>query len=119
MAPTIVEHPDGSFYLAIGGSGGSRIFASMFQVMLNLDWGMDVSESVEFGRVHDQLYPALVDVDNTYPKPLVDALRRRGHNITGLSPIVLLARLAVSVDNERSFGRQPRGRGCSGSPKGQ
>jgi len=47
---------------------------------------MDVGESVEFGRLHDQLYPAIVDVDSTYPGPLVDALQQRGHNVTGLSP---------------------------------
>jgi len=57
--------------------------------MLNLDWGMDASESVEFGRLHDQLYPTLVDVDSAaYPGPLLDALRHRGHNVTGLSPFV-------------------------------
>lgn len=78
-----MENPDGSLYLAVGGVGGSRIFPSVFQVILNLDWGMDVSESVEFGRVHDQLYPSLVGVDNTYPSSLVDALRQRGHNVTG------------------------------------
>ena len=57
--------------------------------MLNLDWGMDVGESVEFGRLHDQLYPTLVDVDNAYPGPLLDALRQRGHNVTGSSPVVV------------------------------
>ena len=48
---------------------------------------MGVGESVEFGRLHDQLYPTLVDVESTYPKPLVDALRQRGHNVTGLPPL--------------------------------
>lgn len=48
---------------------------------------MNVGESVEFGRLHDQLYPTFVDVDSTYPGPLVDALRQRGHNVTGLSPL--------------------------------
>ena len=86
ITPTIVEHPDGSFYLAVGGSGGSRIFPSVFQVMLNLDWGMGVGESVESRRLHDQLYPTHVDVESTYPRPLVDALRQRGHNVTGSSP---------------------------------
>jgi len=103
MASTIVENPDGSFHLAIGGSGGSRIFPSVFQVMLNLDWGMNVGESVEFGRLHDQLYPTFVDVDSTYPGPLVDALRQRGHNVTGLSPLGSLVRQTVRVDIQRSF----------------
>lgn len=86
--------------------------------MLNLGWGMNVGEGVEFGRLHNQLYPAVVDVDSIYPGPLVDALRQRGHNITGLSPIVSLVRLTVRVDAKRSFGHQPRCFGCSGSRKG-
>lgn len=82
----------------MGGVGGSRIFPSVFQVILNLDWGMDVSESVEFGRVHDQLYPTFVDVDNIYPSSLVDALRQRGHNVTGPYHFQLFIRLAVRVE---------------------
>jgi len=76
---------------------------------------MDVGESVEFGRLHDQLYPTLVDVDSTYPGPLVDALRQRGHNVTGLSPFGSLARPTVRVDNKPSFRHQPCGRRHSGS----
>ena len=84
MAPVIIEYPDGSLYLSVGGVGGSRILSAVFQVILNLDWGMDASESVEFGRVHDQLYPTRVDVERIYPRSLMDALLQRGHNATGL-----------------------------------
>ncbi|KAF9222505.1 gamma-glutamyltranspeptidase [Gyrodon lividus] len=80
-SPTIMEYADGSFYLAIGGSGGSQIFPSAFQVLLNLDWGMDVSEAVEYGRLHDQLYPIRVDADNILQSSLLHDLRGRGHNV--------------------------------------
>ncbi|KAI0311986.1 gamma-glutamyltranspeptidase [Amylostereum chailletii] len=80
--PTIVEESDGSLLLAIGGSGGSRIFPSVFQVLLNLDWGYDISAAIEFGRLHDQLYPSYVDADDIYPSDLLDGLRKRGHNLT-------------------------------------
>ena len=53
IAPTIIEHADGSFYTAIGGSGGSRIFGAILQVLLNLDWGLDVSTAIESGCLHD------------------------------------------------------------------
>lgn len=83
-SPTIMENEDGTFYLAIGGSGGSRIFGSVFQVILNImHWGLDVSEAVEYGRLHDQLYPTYVDADDVYPPDLLKELERRGHNITG------------------------------------
>lgn len=84
MAPVIIEHTDGSLYLAAGGSGGSRIFGSVFQTILNLDWGLDASQAVEFGRLHDQLYPLCVDIDNVYPQDLIEDLATRGHNITGI-----------------------------------
>ncbi|KAG6330671.1 hypothetical protein ID866_8418 [Astraeus odoratus] len=82
IAPTIMEYEDGSFYLAIGGSGGSRIFPSVFQVILNLDWGQDISEAIEYGRVHDQLLPMEVDADDILPDDLLKYLRDRGHNVT-------------------------------------
>lgn len=81
-APTIIEHEDGSFYVAIGGSGGSRIFPSIYQTLFNLDWGLDASQAVEYGRLHNQLFPILTDADNVYPPHLLDELRSRGHNIT-------------------------------------
>ncbi|KAF8070173.1 gamma-glutamyltranspeptidase [Lyophyllum atratum] len=83
-APTILEDRDGSFSLAIGGSGGSRIFGSVFQVLVNLELGLDLSTAIEFGRVHDQLYPLVLDVDNVYPPRIIDGLRALGHNVTVL-----------------------------------
>lgn len=83
--PTIIEHTDGSFYLAIGGSGGSKIFPAVFQVILNLDWGYDASQAIEYGRLHDQLFPSHVEADDIYPGELLADLERRGHNITILN----------------------------------
>ena len=83
--PTIVENEDGSFYLALGGSGGSKIFPAVVQVLLGIsDWDMDSSQAVEWGRVHDQLYPLSVEVDDVLSKEVIDGLIERGHNITGL-----------------------------------
>ncbi|KAI9572200.1 gamma-glutamyltranspeptidase [Boletus coccyginus] len=81
IATIILEYPDGSFYLAIGGSGGSRIFSTALQTLLNLDWGMDASEAVEYGRVHDQLYPEYVAADNVLPELVLDDLRNRKHTV--------------------------------------
>jgi len=84
-SPAIIENSDGSLYASIGGSGGGRIFPSVVQVLLNLDWGMGASEAVEFGRVHDQLYPPEVEADENYPKDALDYLRKVGHNVSGPS----------------------------------
>lgn len=80
-APTIIENPDGSFYLALGGSGGSKIFPAILQVILNLDWGLDISSAIEHGRLHHQLYPEWVEADDTYPYEFLLGLRQRGHTV--------------------------------------
>jgi gamma-glutamyltranspeptidase len=82
-APTIIENEDGSLYLVLGGSGGSRIFGSLFQTILNLEYGLNIGEAVEYGRVHHQLYPNLVDVDNVFLQEHIEDLRLRGHNVLG------------------------------------
>jgi len=82
MVPLIMEHSDGSLYLVAGGSGGSRIFGGVFQTVLNLDWGLDASQAVEYGRLHDQLYPTWLEIDDIYPPELVTQLAEKGHNIS-------------------------------------
>ncbi|KAF8225962.1 gamma-glutamyltranspeptidase [Tricholoma matsutake] len=78
--PTIIEHADGSLFVAIGGSGGSQIFGAVFQTLVNL--GLDVSQAIEFGRLHDQLYPPILEANSVYPPEILDGLRDCGHNVT-------------------------------------
>jgi gamma-glutamyltranspeptidase/glutathione hydrolase/leukotriene-C4 hydrolase len=82
-APTVIENPDGSFYLAVGGSGGARILSAIFNVILNLDWGLDISSAIEYGRLHHQLYPEWVEADEIYPNELLLGLKERGHTLHG------------------------------------
>lgn len=84
IAPTIIEDADGNFELALGGSGGSRIFGAVFQVIMGVDWGLDISQAIEYPRVHDQLFPAMVDVDSGMHEEGIKALLDRGHNVTVL-----------------------------------
>ncbi|KAF8345813.1 gamma-glutamyltranspeptidase [Amanita rubescens] len=79
-APTIIDNPDGTLHLVVG---GARIFPGVFQVILNVDRGMGNGQAIEHGRLHDQLYPSVLEVEDTYPSYLVEELRARGHNITG------------------------------------
>lgn len=99
-SPAILENSDGSLYASIGGAGGGRIFPSVVQVLLNLDWGMDASEAVEFGRVHDQLYPLEVDADETYPRDALDYLRKVGHNVSvaDINRIAAVVQVIVQKD---------------------
>jgi gamma-glutamyltranspeptidase/glutathione hydrolase/leukotriene-C4 hydrolase len=54
MTPIIIEDADGQFRMALGGSGGSRIFGSVFQTILHSFRGIHISGSIEAGRVHDR-----------------------------------------------------------------
>ncbi|EIN11894.1 gamma-glutamyltranspeptidase [Punctularia strigosozonata HHB-11173 SS5] len=102
--PTILENEDGSFHLAIGGSGGSRIFPAVFQTIVNVDdWGMNLQQAVEFGRLHDQLYPLIVDADDVYPPDLLDELRHRGHNVTVLPVERVAAVVNAVMQDGRSY----------------
>jgi len=100
IAPTILENHDGSFYIALGGSGGSRIFPAVLQVLLNLELGLDLSAAIEYGRVHDQLYPLVLDVDDVYPRDIIDGLRLLGHNITVLdvNRVAAVIQAVASID---------------------
>jgi gamma-glutamyltranspeptidase len=118
-APTILEHPDGSFFVAIGGSGGSRIFPSLFQVLLNLDWGLDIREAIEFGRLHDQLYPLVLDADNVYPENILDDLRERGHNVSGTVLVLITSRCVLNHVVFHSTGRESRRRRSARRPAGR
>ncbi|KZV73343.1 gamma-glutamyltranspeptidase [Peniophora sp. CONT] len=100
--PMIVEDTKGDLELVLGGSGGSRIFPAVFQVMLNVDWGYDISAAIEDGRVHNQLYPEYVDADSTIDDELLGALRSRGHNVT-VMPFDRVAAVINGIKIEDGF----------------
>ncbi|GAA5937568.1 hypothetical protein JCM10213_008396 [Rhodosporidiobolus nylandii] len=117
-SPLIMDHPssgrhstrsssaanDAGAWLAIGGSGGSRIFGAVAQTLLNLDWGHDVSASIEAPRVHHQLLPDYVSVESTFRPDLLDDLRSRGHNLTLFDINLGIAEVqAVMRDREGRF----------------
>lgn len=116
-APTIVEHADGRFYIAIGGAGGSRIFGSVAQVLFNLDWGLDLSAAIERPRFHHQLLPIEVSIESTADEKLIDALRRRGHTIEMLDIDLAVAEVQAVMAEHRS-GKYRRILAASDSRKG-
>lgn len=81
MAPSILENSDGSFYLAIGGSGGSRIFPAIGSVLTNLEFGLDLSSAIERPRIHHQLLPPQAQIETGYDEDLIESLKSRGHEI--------------------------------------
>ncbi|GAA5912219.1 hypothetical protein JCM6882_005198 [Rhodosporidiobolus microsporus] len=95
--------PSGA-WLALGGSGGSRIFGAVAQTLLNLDWGHDLSAAVEAPRVHHQLLPDYVSVESTFRPDLLADLESRGHNITLFDINIGIAEVqAVMRDDKGKF----------------
>ncbi|MFL6468763.1 MAG: gamma-glutamyltransferase [Pyrinomonadaceae bacterium] len=58
MTPTIVLHPDGSFWFAAGARGGPRIISAVMQIVINvIDHGMNIQEAIDAPRIHHQWLP--------------------------------------------------------------
>jgi len=84
-AASLMLNEDGSLYAVLGGSGGSRIFPALAQVILNLECGLNISAAIERPRVHNQIVPLETTVE-VGPEgsnvKMMDDLRHRGHNIS-------------------------------------
>jgi len=82
MSPTILMR-DGEVAMAVGTPGGSTIFTSVFQTIVNvLDYGMSPMEAVAATRFHHQLLPPdLITYSVTRPLPdqTVSALAKLGY----------------------------------------
>jgi gamma-glutamyltranspeptidase/glutathione hydrolase/leukotriene-C4 hydrolase len=93
MSPSLVLDSSGSKVRLIGGgSGGPRIITATVQVILNfIGLGMDLLSAVTEPRIHTQLFPQYVDVEDHYlvsglkiqaSSLVYKSLLNRYHNIT-------------------------------------
>lgn len=80
-------NPDDTVHMVLGGSGGSRIFPSLAQVLLNVQCGLNLSAAIERPRVHNQIVPAVTTLEvgpegvKGEWKDLVNDLKERGHEV--------------------------------------
>ncbi len=64
MTPTIVLHPDGSPWFALGSPGSATIPNTVFQVIVNIvDSKMSLRDAIEYPRIHHQYMPDRVDAE--------------------------------------------------------
>ncbi|CAN9390786.1 unnamed protein product [Alternaria alternata] len=100
MSPTIVEHCNGTFYLALGAGGGSRIITANIQNLWNvLERGMSASAAVAHPRFHDQLVPNTMAFEYAYDNSTVSYLRSLGHNVTRVAPGASYAQAIRRLNN--------------------
>ncbi|CAN8029774.1 unnamed protein product, partial [Ixodes persulcatus] len=96
LAPSLVLR-NKKVVVGVSASGGGYIVSSIAQVVMRLLWmRRSVKEAVDWGRVHHQLFPNVLNVEKTVDTRLVLKLGQRGHQVSVLSQwpndVMILAR---------------------------
>jgi gamma-glutamyltranspeptidase/glutathione hydrolase len=77
MTPTLVFGPSGDPLLATGSPGGSRIITTVLQVLLNrLVFGLNLASAVAAPRIHSQLWPDQISLEEGLAPIAVACWRR-------------------------------------------
>jgi gamma-glutamyltranspeptidase / glutathione hydrolase len=117
MTPTIALK-DGHVALVAGSPGGTTIFTSVFQTILNIyDFHMTAQQAVAAGRFHHQLLPAdliIYSICCALPPDTIAGLRALGYKPVP-APWEFGDMQVIEVDpaGAVSAGSDPRGRGLS------
>lgn len=83
----IVTAPDGDLSFVTGAAGGSRIITATIQSVINaLDRGMTAPEALAEPRLHDQLIPNQVTLEDGFDKDTAEFMQQREHNVTWVRP---------------------------------
>lgn len=81
-APLIVTDDEGNFVASIGASGGSQIISAIIEVLtLIFQIGLPIDEAIGYPRIHHQLEPNEVVLEDPINPDLLSELERRGHKI--------------------------------------
>lgn len=82
MTPTLVFRSDGLPLLATGSPGGSRIITTVLQVVLNrLVHSLNLASAVAAPRIHSQLWPDQISMEQGISPDTVRLLETRGHRL--------------------------------------
>lgn len=93
--PIILEK-DGQVVLVTGAAGGSRIISVTAQVIMDLLlFKLNPIKAMVDSRIHHQLFPNELVVDNETPTELIDGLIEYGHKVVVLPPDTALTSLQL------------------------
>ena len=82
MTPTLVFRPSGEPLLATGTPGGSRIITTVLQVLLNrLVFGLNLASAVAAPRIHSQLWPDQISLEEGISPDTRRLLEALGHKL--------------------------------------
>ena len=80
MSPTLVLRGDQTPWLATGSPGGSRIITTVLQVLLNrMVHGLNLATAVSSPRLHSQLWPDQISVEEGFSPDTLQLLKAKGH----------------------------------------
>lgn len=83
MCPSIVVDSDGHVKLVVGASGGTKITTSTALVSIETLWfKYGIKKAIDHKRLHHQLLPAYISVEEGFDPQVINGLKRIGHNIT-------------------------------------
>lgn len=108
MTPTLVFTPAGEPLLATGSPGGSRIITTVLQVLLNrLVHGLNLAAAVAAPRIHSQLWPDQIAMEQGISPDTQRLLEAMGHKLA--LTFAMGSANSVEVRYDASSGRVPRG----------
>lgn len=101
MTPTIAEK-DGELFMVLGTPGGSTIITAVFQVFLNVtEFGMDLEDAVNAGRIHHQWLPDTIRYEkNALDSLTINALNDKDHKLKSVKKIAIVKAIQVLPDGK-------------------
>jgi gamma-glutamyltranspeptidase/glutathione hydrolase len=108
MTPTLVFTSAGEPLLATGSPGGSRIITTVLQVLLNrLVHGLNLASAVAAPRIHSQLWPDQIAMEQGISPDTQRLLEAMGHKLA--FTFAMGSANSVEVRYDASAGGAPRG----------
>ncbi|MDA0717974.1 MAG: gamma-glutamyltransferase [Cyanobacteria bacterium] len=114
MTPTLVFRPDGRPWLATGSPGGSRIITTVLQVLLNrLVHGLNLAAAVASPRIHSQLWPDQISVEQGLSPDTVRLLEAKDHRVVVTATMGSANSVEVLPEGGSLGAADPRRRGAA------
>ena len=86
MSPTLLIDHQNNQFIATGSPGGSHILTSVLQQIINMvDFNQGLGTAIVSPRIHSQLWPDKVQVEQGFNSDTLDALRHKGHAVSEVS----------------------------------
>ncbi|CAN0336380.1 unnamed protein product [Lampetra fluviatilis] len=87
MCPAVVMDEEAQVKMVVGAAGGIRIVTSAALAIINTLWfGQDIKAAVSAPRLHHQLLPNKVIIEDGFDQAVVEGLRFRNHEVALQSP---------------------------------